>query len=451
MSFLTGAVLDRTLLLAVALGVAVLGFLVLRRFPKLAVAMWIVVLSFVPIWLGFGVGFNGNYYLPPASAAAFLAVAALLPVRRFRLSWMDGLMTIVVVAALASILAGNAGIALGAAIIVVTYFVAGYLIGRVAPLRVDPAWVHGAIAVCFTIVAVLAIIEGLTHWNPFVELRSGNSLYAIWGTIQERGGVPRAEGAFGHSIALGASLAMAVPITLGAPFRLWVRCLMVLTMIVASVYTFSRIGMICSLLGVALSVLFMRDAISRRARIAITTGVLAVSAVLFPVVSAVFDDAGSEATDSASYRGDLTSLFGTMNLVGVASSAQKNSAGSLYFGNFRSIDSQLILTGLTNGLIVLFAVVVALAFGVLLVIRGKAAPATIALVAQIPAFATVALITQYSIFVWFVAGLAATTQLAPEANRPLVLGRPHRIPAPARPLPPRTPAHTPAPAHANNP
>ncbi|TDP98895.1 MULTISPECIES: hypothetical protein [unclassified Leifsonia] len=430
MSFLSGALVDRLLLLAVALGVAVLGFLVLRRAPRLAVATWIVVLCFVPIWLGFGIGFNGNYYLPPATAAALLVVAALLPVRRFRLSWMDALMTLVVVAALASILAGNAGIALGAAIIVVTYFVAGYIVGRVAPLRVDPAWVHGAIAVCFTIVAVLAIIEGLTHWNPFVLIKSGNSLYSIWGTIQERGGVPRAEGAFGHSIALGASLAMAVPITLAAPFRLWVRGLMVLTMLVATVYTFSRIGMICSLLGVALSVLFMRDAISRRARIAITTIVVVASAIVFPLVSAVFDDAGAEASDSADYRGDLVSLFGTMNLVGVAGSAQKNSAGSLYFGNFRSIDSQLILTGLTNGIIVLIAIAVALAFGILLVLRGKASPATIALVAQIPAFATVALITQYSIFVWFVAGLAATTQLAPDASRPLVLGRPTRVPQP---------------------
>lgn len=439
MSFLSGSLLDRMLLLAAAGAVAVFGFLVLRRAPKLAVATWIVSLCFIPIWLGFGVGFNGNYYIPPATAAAFLVVVALLPVKGFRLSWLDGLMTLVVVVALCSILAGNAGIALGAAIIVVTYFVAGYVVGRVAPLRVDPSWVHGAIAVAFTVVAVLAIIEGLTHWNPFVEVRAGNALYSIWGSIQERGGVPRAEGAFGHSIALGASLALAIPITLAAPFRLWVRCLMVLTMLVASVYTFSRIGMICGLLGVALSVLFMRDAISRRARIALTTGVLVVSAVLFPVVSAVFDDAGAEASDSANYRGDLTSLFGTMNLVGVASSAEKNSAGNLYFGNFRSIDSQLILTGLTNGLIVLIAVVVALAFGIILVLRGKASPATIALVAQIPAFATVALITQYSIFVWFVAGLAATTQLAPDAIRPLLPARAARArpaPAPAAPASP---------------
>ena len=427
---------DKTLLIAVAVAVAVLGFVVLRRYPRLAVASWIVSICFVPIWLGFGVGFNGNYYLPPATAAAFLVVAALLPVPRFRLSWLDGLMTLVVVCAICSLFTGNAGIALGAAILVVTYFVAGYIVGRVAPLKVDPLWIHGAIAVCFTLVALLAIVEGLTHFNPFVLIKAPNSLYAAWGSIQSRGGVPRAEGAFGHSIALGASLAMAIPITLASPFRFWIRVGMSLTMLVATVFTFSRIGMVCALLGVVLSILFMRDAISRRARITLVTIVVIASAALFPLVISVFDDAGSEATDSANYRGDLTQLFGTMNPIGVASSAEKNSAGTLYFGNFRSIDSQLILTGLTNGVIVLVAVVVALVFGILLVLRGKATAATVALVAQIPAFATVALITQYSIFVWFVAGLAATTQLMPEAMKIGVIGIPKRADEPTPSLAP---------------
>ncbi len=437
---ISGPGLDKTLLICVAAAVAIAGFLVLRRSAKLAVATWIVVLCFVPIWLGFNIGFNGNYYLPPATAAAFLVVAALLPTPRFRLSWLDGLMTLAVVCAICSLFTGNAGIALGAAILVITYFVAGYLMGRIAPLRVDPLWIHGAIAVCFTAVAALAIIEGVTHWNPFVLIRSGNSLYAIWGTIQERGGVPRAEGAFGHSIALGASLAMAVPITLASPFRLWLRIGMVATMLVATVFTFSRIGMVCALLGVMLSVLFMRDAISRRARITLIAVVAIAAAILFPLVTAVFDDAGTEATDSAGYRGNLISLFGTMNPIGVASSANKDSSGTLYFGNFRSIDSQLILTGLTNGLIVLAAIVVALAFGIVLVLRGKATAATIALVAQIPAFATVALITQYSIFVWFVAGLAATTQLAPDVFRRGVLDRSRAVDEPvAAPAPSGTP------------
>lgn len=427
---LNAGAVDKTLVIAVGVAVAVLGFVVLRRYPKLAVVSWILSICFVPIWLGFGIGFNGNYYIPPATAAALLVVAALLPTPRFRLSWMDGLMTLVLVCAVCSLFTGNAGIAFSSVILVVTYFLAGYAVGRIAPLRVDPLWVHGAIAVCFTVVALLTIVEGLTHFNPFVLIKANNSLYTAWGSIQSRGGVPRAEGAFGHSIALGASLALAIPLTLASPFRLWIRIGMSFLMLLATVFTYSRIGMICAVLGIMLSVLFMRDAISRRARVAIVSIVAVAAAVLFPAIATVFDDAGAEATDSANYRGDLLSLFGTMNPIGVATSAEKNSAGVLYFGNFHSIDSQLILTGLTNGVIVLVAVVVALLFGVFLLLRGKATAATIALVAQIPALATVALITQYSIFVWFVAGLAATTQLMPHTLRTGVLDAPRRRPEP---------------------
>ncbi len=406
--------------------------------------VWIVVLAFVPIWIGLNIGFNGNYYVPPATAAGLLVIAALIPVGGYRPSLVDGLAVLLVVVGICSLFTGSASIAMGSLFSVFTYFIVAYVVGRLAPLRVGVQWVHGAVAVVFTVVAALAIIEGLTHWNPFVTIHTGNALDTIWGTIQERGGVPRAEGAFGHSIALGASLALAIPLTLAAPFRLWLRGCMVLGMLLATVYTFSRIGMICALLGLVLSILFMRDAISRRARITLVVAILAVSAVVFPLVTAVFDDAGTEASNSAGYRGDLLSLVVTMNPIGVAASAQKDSSGSLYFGNFRSIDSQFILTGLTNGWIVLIAILVALLVATALVLTRHASPATIALVAQIPAFATVALITQYSIFVWFVAGLAATSQLVPLSTSGTLLDARARAAPPSAPDSGRTPVRSPA-------
>ncbi|MFF1632845.1 hypothetical protein [Leifsonia sp. NPDC058248] len=408
----TGPTVDRSLIAAAALVAAVVAFFVLRRAPKLAVGTWIVVLCFVPVWIGLGIGFNGNYYLPAVAAAALLVSVALLPIRSFRFSLLDALVVMLIVFGLTSLLAKSPTIALGFAFSLVTYFVIGYVIGRIAPLRVDPTWIYGAIGVALTVVSVLAIIEFFTGWNPFVLIHVNNSMFAIWGTLQERGGVMRAEGAFGHSIALGSSLAIAVPLTLAARFPLLVRAGMVLLMLFATVLTFSRIGMIGALLGLVLSIVFMRDEISRRSRIVLTSCVVLVSAVLFPLVSTVFDDAGSEASGSAAYRSDLLSLLGSMNLVGVADSAEKDSTGQVYFGNFRSIDSQLILSGLSSGLIALILIVVALAVGIVLVFMRRATPPTIAVVAQIPAFATVALITQYSVFVWFAIGLAASTQLA---------------------------------------
>ncbi|WP_223692391.1 hypothetical protein [Leifsonia poae] len=408
----TGPTVDRSLVAAAGIAAAVAAFLVLRRSPKLAVAVWIVVLCFVPVWIGIGIGFNGNYYLPAVSAAALLVIVALLPVRSFHFSLLDALVILLVVFALASLLTENPGIALGFAFSLFTYFIVGYLLGRLAPLRVSADWIYGAVAVAFTVVSILAIIEFFAGWNPFVLIRVNNSMYTIWGSLQARGGVLRAEGAFGHSIALGSSLAIAIPLTLASRFPLLVRGGMVLLMLLATVFTFSRIGMIGALLGLVLSIVFMRDAISRRSRILLTSTLVVVSAVLFPLVTTVFDDAGAEASGSAAYRGDLLSLLGSMNLVGVAGSATKDSTGQVYFGNFRSIDSQLILTGLSSGLLALALIVVALVVGIVLVVLRRATAPTIAVVAQIPAFATVALITQYSVFVWFVIGLAASTQLA---------------------------------------
>jgi hypothetical protein len=52
-------------------------------------------------------------------------------------------------------------------------------------------------------------------------------------------------------------------------------------------------------------------------------------------------------------------------------------------------------------------------------IPGRANPASIALVAQIPAMFSVALITQYGMFVWFVGGLAvALWYAAPRSDHP---------------------------------
>lgn len=407
----SGPTVDHSLVAAAGIVAAVAAFIVLRRSPKLAVAVWIVVLCFVPVWIGLGIGFNGNYYLPAVSAAALLVIVALLPIRSFHFSLLDALMIMLVVFALASLLTEDPGIALGFAFSLFTYFVVGYVLGRVAPLRVDPTWIYGAIGIAFTVVSILAIIEFFASWNPFVLIRVSNSMYTTWGTLQSRGGVLRAEGAFGHSIALGSSVALAVPLTLAARFPLFVRGAMVLLMLVATVFTFSRIGMIGALLGLVLSIIFMRDAITRRSRVILTTSLVIVSAVLIPFVLTVFNDAGTEATGSAAYRGDLLSLLGSMNLVGVADSATKDATGQVYFGNFQSIDSQLILTGLSSGLIALILIVVALVVGIVLVITRRATAPTIAVVAQIPAFATVALITQYSAFVWFVIGLAASTQL----------------------------------------
>jgi hypothetical protein len=410
---LSGSVVDRSLVTVLGVVVVVLAYFVLRRSAKLAIGFWLFAICFVPVWIGASLGVSGNFYVPLASAAAVVVIAALVPASRFRPGITDGLMVLLVLMTVAALFTGNSTIAFSFVVSLFTYFVVGYVLGRVVPARVDVTWIYGLIAVLFTIVAVLAIIEFFSGFNLFVQFKVNNISFATWGSLQRRGGQLRAEGAFGHSIALGSCLALAIPLTLASRFRFWLRVLMILVMMLATALTFSRIGIIGAILGLALSILFLRGSMSIRMRVGLASVGTITALALYPLVSVVFTAAGAEATGSASYRGDLLSLVGRMNVIGVADSARRSADDQVYFGNFRSIDSQLILTGLSGGLLVLVAVVIALVIAVVLVITGRASAPTIAVVAQIPALATAALITQYAIFVWFVIGLAVATQLSP--------------------------------------
>jgi hypothetical protein len=424
---MSGPELDRTIVMALGLVVAIAAYLLLRRSAKLAISVAIIALCFVPVWIGVNLGFNGNLYLPLGAVVVGVAALSLLPVTDYRLSGIDLVVIFLATLVVFSLFAGNLSVALAFVLTALTYFVSGFLLGRLAPGAAPLEWVYGLIAVVFTAVAVLAIVEYLTGWNPFVGLVVGNSLFAQWGPIQERGGILRAEGAFGHSIALGSSLALAIPLAIGSKFPGVVRLLMVVVMLVATVLTFSRTSIIGAGLSIILCLLFLPGLASIRARIVmIVTAVVATLAVL-PLVLSVFTDAGDEASGSAQYRVDLISLIARMNLVGTSAAVRRAPTGELYFDNFQSIDSQLILTGITAGFLAVIVVVLALVYAVVLVVTGRARVSTIAIVAQIPALATVALITQYSTVLWLVIGLTAAdfaartsaakaAQLKPEAT-----------------------------------
>ena len=188
--------------------------------------------------------------------------------------------------------------------------------------------------------------------------------------------------------------------------------------------------MLCAALGLGLSIVFLQDGLTARVRAAATGAVAVVGLTLVPLVTATFAAAGSEQSRSAEYRLHLTSLIGRIDLIGLSGAAQRLSDGRLAFGAFKSIDSELILLGLTYGGVALGLTVVLLAVACIAVLLGRATAPTIAIAAQIPSLATVALITQYSAFVWFVAGLAVATQVRAmtpdrDAPGPDVLPDPH--------------------------
>ena len=395
------------LLLPLALGLVAVLVLVVHFRPKIGVVLWLCTAAFVPFWLGV----TFVVYFMPTSAVGLLVLAALHPAPR-RLGGFDLVAAFFFVCCAAPAISGGATIStlFGA----VAYWLVAYLLGRLAPIKVDLVWIYGCAAVVFTVVAGLAIAEFFFSWNPFVTLGPATPLHEMWGVLQSRGDLVRAEGAFGHSIALGCTLALALPLTLGSRFRDPVKLVMVAIMMGAVVVTISRIAIICAVLGVVLSVTLARDGLSRTLRVW-TLGLLAgVGVALSPYLLSVFQAAGDEATNSANYRGDLTELIPDISLLGFSSAAYRSPTGELFFGRFQSIDSQILFTGLTYGWMALMCGLVLLVGAVVATVRRLGTVATIAVVAQIPALATVALITQYSMVFWFVAGLAVCSQVGRE-------------------------------------
>jgi hypothetical protein len=401
-------------LVLLALAVAVAGFLLGRRRPGALLVVWLLVVCFVPIWVEVRV-------LLPWSAASGIALlaAATFVSRGLPRVWSlaDLLMCFLFLWALSPFLVGRLSLASLAGVLSV--WIAGYGLGRIAPIRIDLHWIYGAVAVAFTGVAVLAVIEFVTGWHGLASWGPANATRESWQQIQVRSGLERSEGAFGHSIALGASLALALVLTIESRFRPWIRVLMLLIMLTAIAITLSRTSLVCAALGIGLSIVFLRSPLARSVRRALVVLAVGGAAVLVPFILGVLG-ASDEAEGSAAYRGNLLSLVPYFRLFGVSDALEISATGRVYFAGFRSIDSQLVLFGLSYGWITLGFVVLMLALAVIQTLRGRAQAPTIAIVAQIPALATVALITQYHIFFWFVAGLAVAAEAI--GPRPSTIG-----------------------------
>lgn len=398
------------LLIGIALVATIWLAIVFRVRPRIAVVVWVLALCFTPVWIGVAVGFHANAFVPLSCAVAIIASAVLVAGSGASWGVVDSCIATLLVISLIAVFLGNTGFAITWLVNMVTYWAFAYAFGRAVAHRVGADAVHATVAIVFTAVAVLAIVEFFTHWNPFVLMRASNSLYQTWGTLQPRGDQIRAEGAFGHSIALGASLAIAIPLTLGSRLPLWYRIPAAAVMAGAAVATLSRTGMLTSLLGIVLCAVFMTDLVPGRARVTLLAIVGAAAVVLVPAISTVFNDAGTEASGSADFRVSFVKLLSQMRIIGVSGATSQNAAGAMSFGGFPSLDDQLILMGVSSGLISLGVVLGLLIGAIVVLLRRRADPATIALVAQIPAFLTVALITQYAEFVLFVAGVAVTAQ-----------------------------------------
>lgn len=402
--------LQSVLAIITALCCAVAAWFVFRWARRALVVIWCIALFFVPIWIGVQAGI----FFSVLTAVTLMGIATSSP-SAVKVSMMDVL--IAGFALLIGVTFALGWITYGHMLIVAVGWLVPYVWGRLILTSVPASWVYSCLAGGAVAAAILAIIEFLTGVNLFIGLTVQNELYKVWGDLQYRSGLLRVEGAFGHSIALGASLAICVVFVVAAPWPAWLRLVSQLLVMVAVGVTFSRIGMIGLVLTMCLAAALLARFVPRQVRIGSITLLALVVVVGAPIIVDVMTEAGQEAAGSAEYRGDLVRLIGDMAPFGITPTWSVLPNGETYYGTFQSIDSELVLTGLRFGLVALGLLLIGLGIAAVSLIRGKATPASVALVAQIPAFATVALITQYASLVWFVAGLAvASYTLLPRAG-----------------------------------
>jgi len=118
-----------------------------------------------------------------------------------------------------------------------------------------------------------------------------------------------------------------------------------------------------------------------------------------------------EQKDSAGYRGDILVLVRQLKPLGLSPVYQK-SGDSVSWGGYSSIDNHLLLTALRFGWIPVVLIMVGLlVYGFRAVVQ-RSNPAQIALLSLIPAYGTVAFITQSGTVVWLIAGMAASAQVS---------------------------------------
>lgn len=387
-------------LVAVALCGSFALFLLIRRHPRSAMVLWVVALFFTPVWLG--VNLPGLFVTFLTGVTVLCIAAGIAPGLRWSVA--DTVMLVLLGVLL---LAYGIGGAVPGHIqqSLLTWFLP-YLWGRIVLARTSENWVAACISAAAFVASILAIVEFVTGRNLFLSFPGDPG---VWGTLQIRGGELRVEGAFGHSIALGGTLAMSAAFVLTVRWPAWVRASILVVVGIATTLTFSRLGIIGFALTVLLTLALLGRYLATSFRVTLVTLLAVGSAIAVPLILEVFGAAGAEAEGSAGYRLDLTSLLGSMVLLGVSPSREVLATGEDYWGAFRSIDSALILIGLRFGIVCLAVVLLLLGLLVASTFGRRATPAGVALVAQIPAFATVALITQYASFVWFAAGLAVAS------------------------------------------
>jgi hypothetical protein len=393
--------------------IAVIFSWLLAQHPRLALVIWLGVMTCVPVWLS--VSFITTW--TPLSLAAILVLPATVRAaqRRGGLGRVEILLVVFVVLATVSFALMDTPQFAYATVFV--QWLPAYFVGRYLAPECGRDWTVKMLATAGAVAAAWSILEFVSGVHLFEALVDST---ASWHTIQVRGPFARSEGAFGHSIAFGAFIALGIPFILSAKWTTRRRLLLLGVALAGVILTFSRGAIIGAVVALVAGIFALPELdISRKLRRGLIVLVVLLSATLLPFVLSLFAGVSADLDPSTAYRANLVSyIFADMQPFGPALNMEQARNGRYVYHGFGSIDNAYILAVLQYGWLPLLALLIPLVAAVLAVFRRRSVNAAqVAMVGQVWIMGTVALITQYGMAVWFVAGLAVALSRPPQAGR----------------------------------
>ncbi|TFI44665.1 hypothetical protein E4P29_07890 [Rhodococcus sp. 1R11] len=177
--------------------------------------------------------------------------------------------------------------------------------------------------------------------------------------------------------------------------------------VIGTVTTLSRGPMLSAIVAVVLAVVLLARGVSTAVRFWTVVAGTLIALFAVPPLLQKFGEISNELDPSTAYRENLwTDIPGDLNWINQVRNVGVDPAGRSLRRNLGSVDSTPLLIGLDFGWIIVGLFTACIAIASWRVMSRKGSVAEIAVVAQIPTLATVALITQYGAAVWFFAGLA---------------------------------------------
>lgn len=371
--------------------------------PRLALVVWMLSLVMLPIWIS--IDFFAS--VPAHCVVAILAIAATMRRTRPSLTSADTYFAVFLAACFAAVLFGGSSAGLWAEILI--QWGIPYMTARVLLLATGIRFTVNVIAVIFGLIGALAVLELLLTWHPFVGWHVSSTQFEYWHAIQARNGTDRSEWAFGHSIALGGSLALSIPFITRSSFSAFVKVVLLISVSAGIAATASRGAFIAAAFTALVCLLYVaRQRIVRTATLLLTLMVaFLVTSSLGPLVQSMTRGTTQEEQWSYDHRDDLYSTY--------LSAIEWFGKSPLYLTDgtgYYSTDSALLRVGLQFGWVVLVLAVIPLVLTIFRVVAGRASIGEIAIVGQLPLLATVALITQYQSLIFFAVGIAVQMTMA---------------------------------------